>query len=566
MSIWPSKTEDTEKPLDLKSLPPLAFQYFFRNIGEFKSLFAALTSVSVLSNLVKFSTVVLLGRIVSSVSEKSLDQILYGYIPLWGLALVCAEALDYVTRRVTEAFPQIYADVQLLRFYRALLKSRFRTLQNLSKERLNSIVQRYVGNIQNFLTDWTWALTSRLVRFCIVIGILAYQNPWILAATLGYIAIFLSLAFRLSSRFSSIANAYTNQLVDSSTVTSNFTLNLNLIRRLKLEDFFANTWKRLLIGNWDKLSDVRRFHSGRWFLQLNLFNFLYLATIATTIMQIKAGSLEVGYLVLIKWSFDELWQLLVYVIEYYVSIVQQREDWRVLNQELAPLLEGSKEQSRVVTSKKWSSLLLKDVSAAFDVPNSSATINVTIPELEIKPGSKVAVVGPSGSGKTTILNLLLGLVDCKGEFQLDGQNMSGVDPAPEFLNALGSGDPIFRLSLKENILLGKPYEEERLTRLLNGLAIDFVSDLEIRVGSPQLNLSTGQEQRIRLARTLYQESEIYLLDEPFAGLDQHTKQRVMAFVADFLKEKAVVLVTHNPEELNWMDKVYELNSGHLNAV
>ena len=114
------------------------------------------------------------------------------------------------------------------------------------------------------------------------------------------------------------------------------------------------------------------------------------------------------------------------------------------------------------------------------------------------------------------------------------------------------------------MLLGKEIADETVKNVLNGTqSSSFCPDLNAVVGSSDFNLSTGQMQRLRLARGLINNTEIYLLDEPFSGIDHATRELIMAHLSTVLKDKTLILITHNPAELTLVKTVYEfsLNNG-----
>jgi ABC-type bacteriocin/lantibiotic exporter with double-glycine peptidase domain len=376
---------------------------------------------------------------------------------------------------------------------------------------------------------------------------------------------FLVLALRLSARFSGIAQRYSEQRIDSSTEISRFVLHLNTVKRLGITGFFLGQYRRALDANWDRLEEYKNFHARRWLIQLNLFNLLYVLTLFYGIYQVKIGVLGLGFLVLIKYSFDQLWGILVYLIEYYVTLLQQREDTRIIRRELEQALsEEDRKPREVVPLDGWKELKLIDASTEFEGKGPGhPPIRVSIPEFVIRRGEKVAVIGPSGTGKTSLLNMLLTLIPFRGGYFLDGRDIADKSVAPQGISFINSVDPLFVLTLRANILLGRTVDEDRLRQVLAGVRADFIGNLDLKVGAASFNLSAGQEQRIRLARGLLGDAELYLLDEPFSGIDTENKRQVMTFLRAYLIDAAIVLVTHNPEELALADRVYELRDGVL---
>ena len=126
---------------------------------------------------------------------------------------------------------------------------------------------------------------------------------------------------------------------------------------------------------------------------------------------------------------------------------------------------------------------------------------------------------------------------------------------------------MFNISIKENILLGKKVHPARQVKILKGLRIhNFITNLEVIYGDSGTNLSAGQLQRIRLARGVMQDSEIYLLDEPFNGIDKENKDRIITFLKEFFHNKTVIIISHHKDELRFFDQIFEMQNGILKRV
>jgi len=395
----------------------------------------------------------------------------------------------------------------------------------------------------------------------IVMGILFYQNLIVGGLAVVYLAGFLTLAFMISARFAPYAQDYAEESVRESTVRQNFILNLGVVRRFCAGRFLAVTIDRFVERKWASFDRLRAFHAQRWFLQLNLFNALFVGTFFYGVYQVKNGALPLGYLVLIRWAFERLWWIVVLFIEYFVALVQQREDARLVTAEFGQLLGQQDGQApSIVVPAGWRELSLVDVPTTFPATVDRAAVRIRIPRFVLQRGGKVGVIGPSGVGKSTVLSMLTNQLSTSGGLRLDGAPLPAGDLSTAFVTVISNSDPLFKLSLRENVLLGRDVSPGELSRILGGVqANEFYGDGSAIVGSPEFNLSAGQEQRIRLARGLLQASDVYLLDEPFNSVDQATKGEILRFLGEYLRERTVVLVTHNPDDLGFIEALYRFN-------
>jgi ABC-type bacteriocin/lantibiotic exporter with double-glycine peptidase domain len=290
-----------------------------------------------------------------------------------------------------------------------------------------------------------------------------------------------------------------------------------------------------------------------------------IGTMLFGILQVKDGTFALGFLLLIKWSFDELWQILVYAIEYYVSLIQQRADATLLRDSLAP---GGLDahHDATVQLNDWTTITLTDASIAFPATAARNAVSLNVPEVTVHRQDWVGVIGPSGAGKTTLLLMIANLLPHKGKLAIDGHPIESGRISPEDLSIVTTSDPLFKLSLRDNLSLGREVTDAHLLRCLEAAGVDFAFSLDSVVGSSDFNLSAGQEQRVRLARGLAHSGSLLLLDEPFTALDRASRTLAQARMKEFLRSRTVVMVTHSAEDLDLVNRVYEVRNGAVMAV
>nr|CAB3470682.1 unnamed protein product [Digitaria exilis] len=179
--------------------------------------------------------------------------------------------------------------------------------------------------------------------------------------------------------------------------------------------------------------------------------------------------------------------------------------------------------------------------------------------LSISRGEKVAVCGPVGSGKSSLLYALLGEIPrISGSVEVFG-SVAYVSQT----SWIQSG------TVRDNILFGKPFDKELYEKAITSCALD--KDIEnfdngdlTEIGQRGLNMSGGQKQRIQLARAVYNDADVYLLDDPFSAVDAHTAA-VLFYdcVMTALAEKTVVLVTHQVEFLTETNRILVMEGGQV---
>jgi tungstate transport system ATP-binding protein len=195
-----------------------------------------------------------------------------------------------------------------------------------------------------------------------------------------------------------------------------------------------------------------------------------------------------------------------------------------------------------------------------------------VPSLDVHEGEVLAVIGPNGAGKTTLLQVLA-LLDrpVQGEVLYDGDRVRGRELGIRRRMALMMQDPLLlRRSVAENVATGMRMRgvpaHERRTRTVRWLGRFGVAHLAERSAR---KISGGEAHRVALARAFALEPEVLLLDEPFAALDQPTRETLLDELAGALGETGLttVFVTHDRSEaLRLGDRVAVIVDGRLRQV
>lgn len=192
--------------------------------------------------------------------------------------------------------------------------------------------------------------------------------------------------------------------------------------------------------------------------------------------------------------------------------------------------------------------------------------------LEVDKGEFVAIVGHSGSGKTTLFNMIAGLDEVdSGSINFNGIDITNADEdtrAAYRLNKIGIIYQFFNLipmlNGRDNISLphrfaGKPIDDNEVRKIAAAL------DIEDKLDSLPLQMSGGEQQRIAVARALFNECELLLADEPTGNLDQNTSHELIDLLLELncSRQLTIILITHDMSVAEKASRIITIKDGQI---
>jgi ATP-binding cassette subfamily B protein len=208
------------------------------------------------------------------------------------------------------------------------------------------------------------------------------------------------------------------------------------------------------------------------------------------------------------------------------------------------------------------------ISFGYD-PDEPVLRNVTF---SVAPGTITAIVGPTGSGKSTLMNLLPRLFDPdSGSVQIDGVDLRRleVDSLRDNVSVALQENILFGMSVRDNIRYVVPDADDQRVREAARVACvdDYIESLpkglDTVLSDRGGKLSSGQRQRLSIARAVIKDAPILVLDEPTAALDAGTELRVLERLGEWAKGRAIFLITHRISTISRADQILYLDNGEI---
>lgn len=189
---------------------------------------------------------------------------------------------------------------------------------------------------------------------------------------------------------------------------------------------------------------------------------------------------------------------------------------------------------------------------------------------KIDTGSIIGLLGPNGCGKTTTIGMILGLIKpTKGEILINGKNVENENSRIEVLERMNFISPYVelpkKLTVRENLIVyGRMYEVKDLKNQIKKL-IDELNLGEFE-NKKTGELSSGQKNRVSLAKSLINSPQILLLDEPTASLDPDTGDYIRSYIENYAKinDTTILLASHNMDEVERLcSKIMMMKGGKI---
>ncbi len=299
-----------------------------------------------------------------------------------------------------------------------------------------------------------------------------------------------------------------------------------------------------------------------------------------------AGTIDPGGVVLVIGAFTAVSGTLGQISSTFVSVDQHTtflDDYFsfLAVEPLVPVPEKPRTLTSWDTDLKSRGIEFDNVSFSYPGGTGSAVEGLN---LRIKGGELIALVGENGAGKSTLVKLLLRFYDThKGSVRVGGVDVREIDPQ-DLRNRIGvlfQDYASYELSVRENVVMGRPNssngthpDDERVVEALKDARSDWLLEkmpngLDAKVGrlfEGGHDLSGGEWQRLALARIMYRDADIWILDEPTASLDPEAEAAIFAELKEILKGRIGIVISHRFSTVRIADRIAVIEDGKVSEL
>lgn len=494
---------------------------------------------------------------------------LWFVLTLWGLAVTFHSTFRFLAKwlgyRVAE---------------RVAIDSTLETLKHLFlldmiwHERENSgnkikRIQNGATGLDKILRVWFNNLIEIIVNFVGIIFIFAVLDTTILIFLLIFMVLYFCVSFVLTRR-AAAASYMVNEREEQ--VSGLMFEAINNIRSVKVMAIASEIYG-IAVQRTGVLFEKIKVRIFRFQFRSSSLNFLGQAfrfgILAFIVVGILDGHYEVGFLVLFNGYFVNIWSSVDELSEVTQEFITARFSISRMKDIVNAPLGIDDERGKVALPPDWEKITLKNVTFSY---GDLGVLNDV--SFEIKRGEKIGIVGLSGAGKSTLFKLLLKERDeFTGDILFDDISIKNISRNNYFrhVSTVLQDTEVFNLSLRENITITKPGEKKSEQLLAEALetahVADFLSKLpegiDTVVGEKGVKLSGGERQRLGIARAIYKQPELLLMDEATSHLDLESEEKIRDSLHKLFEKVTAVVIAHRLTTIKEMDKILVLEGGTL---
>ncbi len=345
-------------------------------------------------------------------------------------------------------------------------------------------------------------------------------------------------------------------------------LNLEMLKAHNAENYLQRRWEKSNAAAVSSFMKIRRVNAWVSGLTTTLSQATTVAMLVLGVFMIIENTLTIGALIAVNILVGRILGPVSQTVQLATRYQQAKNALEMLDGLVRRPRDRNHDQ-RYFTPPGFEGHLVAD-NLEFSYPGPQPALVIDKVSVALGPGEHLALLGPVGCGKSTLLRLLSGLYKpSSGIVRVDNLDMLQLEPS-ELRNRIGyvgQEAQLFMGSLRENLVLSDTWiTDERIMEALTSLGLHAMvashpRGLDMPLTEAGGGLSGGQRQLLAVVRMMLRDPVYVFMDEPTANMDQDTEARVIRVLGGWLKGRTLVISTHRPQLLAWVDRIVVMHKG-----
>jgi ATP-binding cassette subfamily C protein LapB len=424
--------------------------------------------------------------------------------------------------------------------------------------------------LRDFMSSSLFATVADLPFVILFLAVI-----WLVAGPLVYIPlavviILVILSFAVQPTLMRAMRENMKQAGEKQSVLVESLLNLEMLKAHNAENYLQRRWEKSNSASVKSFMQIRKVNIWVTGLTTTLSQASTVGMIVFGVYLILDNTLSLGGLIaaniLVGRALGPISQLVQLATRY-----QQAKNALEMLDGLVQRPRDRDHDQRYITPQGFDGHLMADnLEFAYPGPQPVPVVNGV--SMSLAPGERMALLGQIGSGKSTLLRLMSGLYKpSSGSVRIDNLDISQIEPTElrSRIGYVGQDSQLFMGSLRDNLVLSESWiTDERIMEVLKPLGLypmvaSHPRGLDMPLTEAGGGLSGGQRQLLSVARMMLRDPVYVFMDEPTANMDQDSEGRVIRVLGEWLKGRTLLISTHRPQLLQWVDRIAVMQNGKI---
>lgn len=406
-----------------------------------------------------------------------------------------------------------------------------------------------------------------ILMFLALIWVIGGPIVWI---PIAIIPILLILSFTIQRPLMKAMRRNMREAGERQSVLMEAMMNLEMLKAHNAEGYLQRRWENANIASSESYMEIRHRTAVVTGITTTLQQICSVAVIVLGVYLIHANTLTLGALI----ACNILAGRAVMPLGSIMQLATRYQQAKTSLETLDGLMQRPRDRDydhRYIVPETFTGALRAD-NIEFAYPGEHAIPVINKISFSLEPGDHMALLGPVGCGKSTLLRMMAGLYKPKsGSVLINDLDILQIDPTElrAKIGYVGQDAQLFMGSLRENLVLSDSWiSDARIIDVLKKLDMYKMvaahpRGLDMPLTEAGGGLSGGQRQLLTVARMMLRDPVFVFMDEPTANMDQDTEARVIRVLGEWLKGKTLLISTHRPQLLAWVNRIAVMQKGQI---